>query len=63
MSSAMSKVTRLRMAETGEKYTKALRYLQEHPDEEARLREVLRAERETGKEQEQGEQEKEDAES
>jgi hypothetical protein len=45
MSSDMSRKVRLRMAQTGEKYTTALRYVQAHPEESERLRQLLQAQR------------------
>lgn len=38
----MSRLVRYRMAETGEKYTTALRAIQTDPEEKARLRGILR---------------------
>ncbi len=42
MSSAMSRITRYRMAETGEKYTTALAAIKADPAEKARLIETQR---------------------
>ena len=46
MSSALSRIVRYRMAETGEKYTKALRAIRSDPAEEAQLRAADRQMRE-----------------
>lgn len=42
MSNAMSRMARWRMAETGEKYTDALREIQADPQEMRRLKDALR---------------------
>lgn len=42
MSSAISRLVRYRMAETGEKYTAALRAIRADPAEHARLRAAVR---------------------
>lgn len=41
VSSSKSRAVRLRMADTGEKYTQALRYLESNPDEYRRLKSIL----------------------
>lgn len=48
----LKKAVRLRMAQTGEKYTTALRALQEDPAERSRLNGLLMAERLARREQE-----------
>jgi hypothetical protein len=45
MSSSLSKIVRIRMAATGEKYTAALRWLEAHPEERARIEADLFEER------------------